>query len=217
MNPLYVLMLSVHGLIRGRELELGRDADTGGQTLYVVELARALGRNLGVDRVDLLTRLVDDPLVSPDYALANENLSDDGKARIVRLPFGPNRYLRKEALWNHLDQMVDRIVNYLRQQGRLPDVIHSHYADAGYVGTQLSQLLGIPLVHTGHSLGRCKRQRMLDHGRKALALERQFNFSRHIAAEEGVLAHACLVVTSTPQESTESTASTRVTSLAARW
>jgi sucrose-phosphate synthase len=35
-------MISVHGLIRGRDLELGRDADTGGQTLYVVELIRAL-------------------------------------------------------------------------------------------------------------------------------------------------------------------------------
>lgn len=201
MNPLYILMLSVHGLIRGHDLELGRDADTGGQTLYVVELARALGRHPEVDRVDLLTRLIEDPQVSPDYALREEALGP--KARLVRLPFGPRRYLRKETLWNHLDQMVDRTVNYLRQQGRLPDVIHSHYADAGYVGVQLSQLLGIPLVHTGHSLGRCKRQRLLAHGRKAQALERQFNFNRRIAAEEAVLAHACLVVTSTPQESSE--------------
>jgi len=204
MNPLYILMLSVHGLIRGRDMELGRDADTGGQSLYVVELARALGRNPAVDRVDLLTRLIDDPQVSPDYACDVEELNSDcpGKVRIVRLPFGPRRYLRKETLWNHLDQMVDRTVNFLRRQGRLPDVIHSHYADAGYVGTQLSQLLGIPLVHTGHSLGRCKRERLLAHGRKAQALERQFNFSRRIKAEEEVLAHAAMVVASTPQEST---------------
>ena len=39
---LYIALISVHGLIRGSNLELGRDADTGGQTLYVVELARAL-------------------------------------------------------------------------------------------------------------------------------------------------------------------------------
>jgi hypothetical protein len=37
---LYIQMFSMHGLIRGRDLELGRDADTGGQTKYVVELAR---------------------------------------------------------------------------------------------------------------------------------------------------------------------------------
>ena len=28
--PLYIVLISVHGLIRGNDLELGRDADTGG-------------------------------------------------------------------------------------------------------------------------------------------------------------------------------------------
>lgn len=201
MRDLYVLMLSVHGLMRGHELELGRDADTGGQTLYVIELAKALGRHPRVGRVDVVTRRVDDPAVSPDYAVPVEPLGPG--ARLLRLPCGPKRYLRKESLWNHLDQLVDRTLVYLRQQPCLPDVIHSHYADAGYVGVQLSQLLGIPLVHTGHSLGRCKRQRLLDHGRKEAAIERQFNFARRIAAEEDVLAHAALIVTSTAQESHE--------------
>lgn len=201
MRDLYVLMLSVHGLMRGHELELGRDADTGGQILYVIELARALGRHPRVAQVDVLTRVVDDPAVAPDYAAPDEALGE--RARLVRLPFGPRRYVRKESLWNHLDQMVDRTIGYLRRQPRLPDVIHSHYADAGYVGVQLSQLLGIPLVHTGHSLGRCKRQRLLDHGRKAQAIDRQFNFGRRIAAEEAVLRHASLIITSTPQESSE--------------
>ncbi len=201
MHDLYVLMLSVHGLMRGHELELGRDADTGGQTLYVIELARALGRHPRVAQVDVVTRLVDDASVSPDYSVPVEALG--GNARLVRLPCGPRRYLRKESLWNHLDQLVDRTLSYLRQQPHLPDVIHSHYADAGYVGVQLSQLLGIPLVHTGHSLGRSKRQSLLDHGRKAQTIDRQFNFDRRIAAEEDVLEHAALVVTSTAQESNE--------------
>ncbi|MDP3419703.1 MAG: HAD family hydrolase, partial [Thiobacillus sp.] len=201
MRDLYVLMLSVHGLMRGHDLELGRDADTGGQTLYVIELARALGRHPRVAQVDVLTRLIDDPAVSPDYAAPTEILGE--RARLVRLPCGPRRYLRKESLWNHLDQLVDRTISHLRQQPRLPDIIHSHYADAGHVGVQLSQLLGIPLVHTGHSLGRCKRQRLLDHGRRAQTIERQFNFVRRIAAEEAALAQASLVVTSTAQESVE--------------
>jgi sucrose-phosphate synthase len=200
-RDLYVLMLSVHGLMRGHDLELGRDADTGGQTLYVIELARALGRHPRVEQVDVLTRLIDDPAVSPDYAAPSEILGE--RARLVRLPCGPRRYLRKETLWNHLDQLVDRTISHLRQQPRLPDIIHSHYADAGHVGVQLSQLLGIPLVHTGHSLGRCKRQRLLDHGRRAQTVERQFNFVRRIAAEEAALAQASLVVTSTAQESVE--------------
>ncbi|MEO6824335.1 MAG: HAD-IIB family hydrolase [Nitrosospira sp.] len=201
MRELYVLMLSLHGLIRGKDLDLGRDADTGGQILYVVELARALARQRQVGKVDLLTRRIEDPAVPADYARSEEMLGDH--ARIIRLRCGPRRYLRKESLWPYLDQMVDRVLLFLREQKRLPDVIHSHYADAGYVGMQLSQLLGIPQIHTGHSLGRSKQQRLLAQGRKPQALERQFSFQRRIAAEESILQHASLVITSTPQESTE--------------
>jgi sucrose-phosphate synthase len=34
------LHLHLHGLIRSKNLELGRDADTGGQTQYVLELVK---------------------------------------------------------------------------------------------------------------------------------------------------------------------------------
>src|SRR5688500_17652780 len=201
MNELYVLMISLHGLIRGDEMELGRDADTGGQVLYVVELARSLARQRHVGKVDLLTRRIEDPAVSADYARPEETLGNN--ARIVRLQGGPRRYLRKESLWPYLDQLVDRALLFLRGQKRLPDVIHSHYADAGYVGMQLSQLLGIPQIHTGHSLGRSKQQRLLAQGRKPQALERQFSFYRRIATEEAILQHASMIITSTPQESVE--------------
>lgn len=197
-NQLYILLISMHGLIRGDQLELGVDADTGGQCTYVLELAKALAKESQVGQVDLLTRLIDDKSVSTDYGQAQEVLSD--KAKIIRLPCGPKRYLRKESLWPHLDQMVDKCLHYLRQQGRLPDVIHSHYADAGYVGRQLSMLLGIPLIHTGHSLGLPKRQRLLSSGRKFSAIEKQFNFERRIAEEEALLRDAALIVTSTRQE-----------------
>lgn len=197
-SPLYIVMISPHGLIRSHGMELGRDADTGGQTTYVVELAKALVKHRDVGKVDLLTRLVDDPSVSPDYAKPEDDLGLG--ARIVRLSCGPRKYLRKEMLWPHLDQMVDKCLHFLRSQGRLPDLIHSHYADAGYVGRQISTLLGIPLIHTGHSLGRPKRERLLASGRKVQAIEKQFHFERRIAVEEDVIQHASLIVTSTRQE-----------------
>jgi sucrose-phosphate synthase len=197
-RPLRILMLSLHGLVRGHDLELGRDADTGGQVTYVVELARALGRSPAVERVDLLTRLVEDPRVSSDYARPVEELGPG--ARILRVPFGPRRYVRKENLWGCLDHLVDRCLTLLGESVGLPHVLHSHYGDAGYVGTQLSRILGIPLVHTGHSLGRVKRRRLLDAGRRETTIERQFNFGRRIAAEEETLEQASLVVASTVEE-----------------
>ena len=39
---MYIQLVSVHGLIRGDRIEMGRDADTGGQVRYVVDLARNL-------------------------------------------------------------------------------------------------------------------------------------------------------------------------------
>jgi sucrose-phosphate synthase len=156
---LHLLFISVHGLIRGKDPELGRDADTGGQTRYVVELARALGAHPQIARVDLLTRRVLDSSVSADYARHEEMLSDT--ARIIRLDCGEDAYLPKEHLWDCLDVFADNALHWLRENELTPDIVHSHYADAGYVGIRLSSQLGVPLVHTGHSLGRVKRRRLL--------------------------------------------------------
>jgi len=200
-TDLYLVLLSVHGLIRGTEPELGRDADTGGQVTYVLELTRALARHPRVRQVDLVTRQIFDDRVGPDYAQEIEDLGVPG-ARLVRIPCGPKRYLRKELLWPHLDELVDRVVRFLRRQGRMPHVVHSHYADAGYVGRELSRFLGIPQVHTGHSLGRDKLQRLIDSGQSFERIERQYRMSYRINAEERVLEHAALVVCSTQQEAT---------------
>ncbi|MBI2572056.1 MAG: HAD-IIB family hydrolase [Candidatus Schekmanbacteria bacterium] len=195
---LYLMLLSIHGLIRGHDLELGRDADTGGQTKYVVELTRALAAHPRIWRVDLLTRLIDDPRVDDDYSSEQEPVAEN--AFITRIPCGPRRYLRKETLWTYLDGFADNALLHIRRVGRLPDVIHSHYADAGYVGARLAGLLGVPLVHTGHSLGREKKRRLLVQGMDAEEIEKTYNMSQRIEAEELAMDNAAMVIASTTQE-----------------
>ncbi|MGB5835201.1 MAG: HAD family hydrolase [Thiohalocapsa sp.] len=197
-RPLNIALISVHGLIRGANLELGRDADTGGQTLYVVEVARALAARDDVGRVDLFTRLVDDHNLSSDYARPIEEIGDG--ARIVRIEAGPQGYLPKEQLWDYLDAFSDNMLGFLREDDAVPNLIHSHYADAGYVGSRLSAQLGVPLAHTGHSLGRVKRQRLLASGLTQEVIDARYNMARRINAEEETLGAASLVVTSTTQE-----------------
>jgi sucrose-phosphate synthase len=198
MAGLYVLHLHLHGLFRSRDLELGRDADTGGQTTYVLELARALAVRPEVDRVEVVTRLIRDRRVSADYARPRESIAPG--ATIERIPFGSARYLRKELLWPHLDELADVLCERLLAQPRLPDWIHAHYGDAGYVGALLRRRLGIPLVFTGHSLGREKRRRLMAAGLEATQIDGQYAMAQRIDAEELALAHAHLVVTSTSQE-----------------
>ena len=83
---LYIQLFSIHGLLRAGNMELGRDADTGGQIIYVVELASALGQRGDVQQVDLFTRLIMDDHVSEDYAQPVEKVSDT--CRIVRIQCG---------------------------------------------------------------------------------------------------------------------------------
>ena len=194
----YLVLISIHGLIRSHDLELGRDADTGGQTKYVVDLAKALAEHDDVGQVDLITRRVVDVNVSDDYANPTEVLSD--KARIVRIDAGPEEYIPKEQLWDHLDSFMDNLTNWLNEQPRMPDLVHSHYADAGYVGVRLANLLSVPLIHTGHSLGRDKRKRLLARGLSRDEIEHRYNMERRIDAEEEILANADLVIASTHNE-----------------
>lgn len=197
-KSLSILLISIHGLIRGHDLELGRDADTGGQTKYVVELTKALARHPDVAQVDLVTRRIVDPRVSEDYASPCDMLA--GNARIIRIDAGPEEYLPKESLWPHLDAFADNLFAWLQQQPRQPDIIHSHYADAGYVGVRLTRATEIPLVHTGHSLGRDKSRRLLGLGLPMERIETTYHMSERIAAEEETLSTASLIITSTRNE-----------------
>ena len=198
---LKLLHLHLHGLFRSHDLELGRDADTGGQTLYVLELARSLASRAEVDQVEVVTRLIHDRRVSLDYSRPQEAIAPG--ASIRRFSFGPRRYLRKEQLWPYLDELADQLVRHVQEQDNRPDWIHAHYADAGYVGALVSRRLGLPLVFTGHSLGREKLRRLLAAGGDHEQIEQTYSISRRIDAEELALAHADLVITSTRQEREE--------------
>lgn len=197
-KTLHVQMFSVHGLLRGRNLELGRDADTGGQIKYVLELGKHLAMRNDIERVDLFTRLISDKRVSEDYAEELETVNE--KFRIVRIQCGGRKYMRKELLWPHLDEFVDKTIKFIKRDGTMPDVVHGHYPDAGYVALHLSRIFGLPFVYTGHSLGRSKFQKLKDDGMGEAEIVKKYKIDRRIAAEEEILTTADLVVTSTRQE-----------------
>ncbi|XP_073132082.1 probable sucrose-phosphate synthase isoform X1 [Henckelia pumila] len=225
-KQLYIVLISIHGLIRGENMELGRDSDTGGQVKYVVELARALGSMPGVYRVDLLTRQVSSPEVDWSYGeptemlpprnsegLVNETGESSG-AYIIRIPFGPkDKYIPKELLWPHIPEFVDGALNHVIQMSKVlgeqigneypvwPVAIHGHYADAGDSAALLSGALNVPMILTGHSLGRDKLEQLLRQGRLSRdEINSTFKIMRRIEAEELSLDASEIVITSTRQE-----------------
>ncbi|KAJ7980527.1 Sucrose phosphate synthase [Quillaja saponaria] len=225
-KKLYIVLISLHGLVRGDNMELGRDSDTGGQVKYVVELSRALARMPGVYRVDLFTRQISSPEIDWSYGEPTEMLTggpEDGDgndvgessgAYIIRIPFGPrDKYLRKELLWPYIQEFVDGALAHILNMSKVlgeqiggdqpvwPYVIHGHYADAGDSAALLSGALNVPMVLTGHSLGRNKLEQLLKQGRQSKEdINSTYKMMRRIEGEELSLDVAELVITSTKQE-----------------
>lgn len=189
---------SVHGLFRGSDLEIGRDADNGGQIVYVMELAKALSELPEVTHVDLFTRRIDDPATDPVYSQAVEAVTD--KFAIRRVWCGGKKYLPKEKLWPHLDEYVANAIAHIKQENVFPDWIHGHYADAGYVAAELSSILNVPFCQTGHSLGRPKLRKLIDSGMLESDARLRYQFDQRFAAEDTTLVNAEFIVTSTTQE-----------------
>ncbi|XP_065849699.1 probable sucrose-phosphate synthase 1 [Euphorbia lathyris] len=222
----YIVLISLHGLIRGENMELGRDSDTGGQVKYVVELARALGSMPGVYRVDLLTRQVSAPDVDWSYAEPTEmlnpinydnsmqELGESSGAYIIRLPMGPpDKYIQKELLWPYIPEFVDRAISHIIQMSKVlgeqigngnpvwPAAIHGHYADAGDSAALLSGALNVPMIFTGHSLGRDKLEQLLKQGWQSREeINKTYKIMRRIEAEELTLDASEIIITSTRQE-----------------
>jgi sucrose-phosphate synthase len=197
----HIQLFSIHGLLRAENMQLGHDADTGGQIKYVVELGKAISQSENVERVELFTRLIDDRALSEDYARPVEQVND--KFSIVRIQCGGKKYMRKELLWPYLDEYVDKTIKYIKRQNAIPDIVHGHYPDAGYVAMQLAEIFGVPFIYTGHSLGRSKLKQLSDEGMKEEVINKKYKIDYRIQMEEEVLKKADLIIASTHQEVTE--------------
>ncbi|KAG2583013.1 hypothetical protein PVAP13_6KG226100 [Panicum virgatum] len=191
-KKLYIVLISIHGLIRGENMELGRDSDTGGQVKYVVELARALGSTPGVYRVDLLTRQISAPDVDWSYGEPTEMLSPICSENFVHeMGESSGAYIMSKVLGEQVGS----------GQPVWPVVIHGHYADAGDSTALLSGALNVPMVFTGHSLGRDKLEQILKQGRQTRdEINATYKIMRRIEAEELCLDASEIIITSTRQE-----------------
>ncbi|HUT13225.1 MAG TPA: glycosyltransferase [Thermoguttaceae bacterium] len=177
-------MISTHGYVSAAP-EFGKP-DTGGQVVYVLELSKCLAR-MGY-RVDVLTRRFED---QP----AREEVSD--RVRVLRFPCGGKGFIPKETLCDSIPEWVSHVRRYLTAKNLRCAFINSHYWDGGLAGQALANAIGIPHIHTPHSIGAWKRDSMDGDPEE---LERKYNF-RHRIREEKVVYDECdVLVATTPQQ-----------------
>ncbi len=181
-------MVSTHGYVAA-EPPLGA-ADTGGQVVYVLELAKKLAQ-LGFE-VDIWTRRFED---QPEIDIVNE------RVRVLRVPCGGRNFIGKEYLVGHLGEWAENALRLIKKLGLVYRFLNSHYWDAGYATQRLAEALDVPHVHTPHSLGLWKKQLMeRDYPQDAAHFDRKYNFTQRIT-EETLLYGACAeVIATTPDQ-----------------
>lgn len=181
-----VALVSTHGYVAANP-PLGA-ADTGGQVVYVLELAKRLGQ-LG-HSVDIWTRRFDgQPAIEPV----------DQRVRIIRAACGGSDFIPKEYLYSTLGEWAENALHFIRSERLSYAFIDSHYWDGGVAAQYLCNALDTPHLHTPHSLGLWKQRQMLtDYPGGSEKFEKVYNFSARIRHERQILRDCDLVIATTP-------------------
>jgi len=141
-GPLRIAMLSAHSCPVGK---LGTK-DTGGMSVYVLELARELGKCGHL--VDVYTR-VHDPKDKLIYELGHN-------ARLIHLKAGEDGEIHKLAVYPHLPDFARQLENFRKRNHLQYDLVYSHYWLSAWVGRHLQVWWDVPHMVMFHTLGAVK-------------------------------------------------------------
>lgn len=141
-RKLRIAMLSVHSSPLG---ELGTK-DTGGMSVYIRELAMALGKQ--GHQVDIYTR--QNHAAGSQCAAITENVS------LIYIRVGGSGHIDKLALYPHLAEFFLQMERFRRLENRHYDVIHSNYWLSGKVGAWAQMHWHVPHFVLFHTLGAVK-------------------------------------------------------------
>jgi D-inositol-3-phosphate glycosyltransferase len=122
--------------------------DSGGQNVYVAELARRLGA-MG-HRVDVFTRR--------DSSLLPAVVPLDRGVRVVNLTAGPAKSVPKDNLFPLMQKFRDAFYRFARREVAAYDLVHANFWMSGWVACGAKRDLGLPFAQTFHALGEIKRR-----------------------------------------------------------
>lgn len=181
-----IALVSTHGYVAA-EPPLGQP-DTGGQVVYVIELAKKLAQ-LGY-QVDIWTRRFEDQ---------KETEKVDQHVQIIRMKCGGKEFIPKEYLYKNLPEWTENALRYIGKKKFKYTFINSHYWDAGLAGQHMAEELNVPHIHTPHSIGTWKQKLMReDYPDDEEGLEKKYNFSRRIHHESNLYRECDMVVATSP-------------------
>jgi D-inositol-3-phosphate glycosyltransferase len=130
-------------MVHTSPLEQPGIGDAGGMNIYVVESAQRMAA-MGVS-VDIFTRRT--------HTSETETVEISPGVRVRYFDCGHGS-LTKEQLPAHISGLSKEFLRLLKDENY--DAIHSHYWISGKVAMPAAKELGVPLVHTMHTMARVK-------------------------------------------------------------
>jgi D-inositol-3-phosphate glycosyltransferase len=121
--------------------------DTGGQNVYVAQLAKYLVKQNNT--VDIYTRCDDASQIQVVNWLPG--------IRVIHVKAGPMKVIPKERLLPYMDEFKEQMLNYIHARQIHYDMVHANFFMSGLVAMQVKQELNIPFVITFHALGHVRR------------------------------------------------------------
>ncbi len=163
-SPFRLAMLSVHSCPLGA---LGTK-DTGGMSVYIVELARALGKQGHL--VDVYSR-VHDPQDHQIYELGQN-------ARLIHLRAGGDGQIDKLAVYSYLPDFACNLEDFRKRKNLRYDLVFSHYWLSGWVGEYLQWWWSVPHIAMFHTLGAVKNAIGIGEDEPELRIETERELAR---------------------------------------
>src|SRR4051812_1466813 len=121
--------------------------DSGGQNIYVANVARQLAR-LG-NSVDVFTRR--------DSKDLPEKIEWEDGVRIIPISAGPPVYVKKERFLPFMSDFASNMLDFISDDRTKYDVIHANFWMSGLVAAAVKSALRIPFAITFHALGKIRR------------------------------------------------------------
>jgi mannosylfructose-phosphate synthase len=168
-----ICMISTHGYFDPVP-KLGQ-TDTGGQVVYILQLAKALTAN--DIKVDIYTRWFDHSKKQIDP------LPDCPDVRVIRIPGGQWKFIPKEEIYAVLPQIANNMITFIHDNNINYDLFHGHYVDGGIVTLKVAEEFSRDAFFTAHSLGAWKRDQM---GGEPNEMDRKYNFKLRISEEQRI-------------------------------
>jgi glycosyltransferase involved in cell wall biosynthesis len=178
-NAMKIALISEHA----SPLAVAGGVDSGGQNIYVANVARQLVE-MG-HQVDVFTRR--------DRALL-PLISDMDGARVIHVPAGPPKQLPKEQLLPFMDEFAAFLIQFFRRESEPYHVMHANFFMSGLAAMKVKSALGVPLVTTFHALGRVRR---IHQGANDGFPDERF------AIEDELVARSDIVVAECPQDKSD--------------